>query len=215
MRGLATLSSKVDPAAWPMATAASLPTTREQTIRAASHWVGLTFPGMMLDPGSLAGRFSSARPARGPEPSSLMSLLIFSIESATVFSVPPSCACASCAAKDSNLFGAVTKGRPVMSFTFWATVTAYLGCVFNPVPTAVPPSARSYRSSSDCSVRLMAMSCRQAGRQAARLSSFESVTYFSKNYLLGLKVKSYYLRKHLMVPAMRTGEGRWPGEGER
>mmetsp|Transcript_10535 Transcript_10535/g.21722 ORF Transcript_10535/g.21722 Transcript_10535/m.21722 type:complete len:209 (-) Transcript_10535:73-699(-) len=166
MRGLATLSSKVDPAAWPMATAASLPTTREQTIRAASHWVGLTFPGMMLDPGSLAGRFSSARPARGPEPSSLMSLLIFSIESATVFSVPPSCACASCAAKDSNLFGAVTKGRPVMSFTFWATVTAYLGCVFNPVPTAVPPSARSYRSSSDCSVRLMAMSCRQAGRQA-------------------------------------------------
>lgn len=33
-----------------------------------SHCVGLTFPGMMEDPGSFAGKISSPRPQRGPEP---------------------------------------------------------------------------------------------------------------------------------------------------
>jgi len=33
----------------------------------ASHCVGLTFPGMMDEPGSLAGRINSPNPLRGPE----------------------------------------------------------------------------------------------------------------------------------------------------
>ena len=35
----------------------------------ASHWVGLTLPGMIEEPGSFSGRFSSPSPLRGPEPS--------------------------------------------------------------------------------------------------------------------------------------------------
>ena len=34
----------------------------------ASHWVGLTLPGMIELPGSFAGSFSSPSPQRGPEP---------------------------------------------------------------------------------------------------------------------------------------------------
>ena len=37
----------------------------------ASHCVGLTLPGMMLEPGSFSGRFSSFNPQRGPLASSL------------------------------------------------------------------------------------------------------------------------------------------------
>ena len=37
----------------------------------ASHWVGLTLPGMMLEPGSFSGRFSSFSPQRGPLANSL------------------------------------------------------------------------------------------------------------------------------------------------
>ncbi len=32
----------------------------------ASHWVGLTLPGMIEEPGSFSGRISSPRPERGP-----------------------------------------------------------------------------------------------------------------------------------------------------
>jgi hypothetical protein len=39
-----------------------------QTITMASHWAGLTLPGMIEEPGSLAGRTSSPRPQRGPAP---------------------------------------------------------------------------------------------------------------------------------------------------
>ena len=48
-----------------------------QTITMASHWVGLTSPGMIELPGSLAGSFSAAAPARGLEASQRMSLAIF------------------------------------------------------------------------------------------------------------------------------------------
>jgi hypothetical protein len=40
--------------------------TCAQTMVTASHCVGLTFPGMMELPGSLAGRDSSPMPQRGP-----------------------------------------------------------------------------------------------------------------------------------------------------
>src|SRR5580704_11002552 len=42
----------------------------------ASHCVGLTLPGMIDEPGSLLGSFSSASPQRGPEASQRMSLAI-------------------------------------------------------------------------------------------------------------------------------------------
>ena len=43
-----------------------LPCTRQATMVRASHWVGLTLPGMMEEPGSLAGIVNSPRPALGP-----------------------------------------------------------------------------------------------------------------------------------------------------
>jgi hypothetical protein len=50
---------------------------------------------------------------------------------------------ASWAASASNLLGAVTKGRPVISAMLAATVSPQPGDVFSPVPTAVPPCASS------------------------------------------------------------------------
>jgi hypothetical protein len=37
------------------------------TITIASHWVGLTFPGMIEEPGSFSGSSNSPRPQRRPE----------------------------------------------------------------------------------------------------------------------------------------------------
>ena len=59
-----------------------------QTMIIASLWVGLTFPGMIDEPGSLAGRTSSPRPLRGPEPSQRRSSAILVSETARVRSVP-------------------------------------------------------------------------------------------------------------------------------
>ena len=42
----------------------------------ASHWVGLTLPGMIDEPGSFGGSTSSASPLRGPDPSHRMSSAI-------------------------------------------------------------------------------------------------------------------------------------------
>ena len=42
----------------------------------ASHWVGLTLPGMIDEPGSFSGISSSAKPARGPHDIRRMSLAI-------------------------------------------------------------------------------------------------------------------------------------------
>jgi hypothetical protein len=50
---------------------------------------------------------------------------------------------ASWAASASNLLGAVTKGRPVISAMLAATVSPQPGEVLSPVPTAVPPCASS------------------------------------------------------------------------
>ena len=75
IRGAYRFSSRKPPAP-AMATAWSYPMTCTATMVRASHWVGLTLPGMMVEPGSLAGRSSSWRPARGPLPSHLMSLAI-------------------------------------------------------------------------------------------------------------------------------------------
>ena len=54
----------------------------------ASHCVGLIFPGMIELPGSLAGSCNSPSPARGPHPSSRMSLEMRNIATANPRSCP-------------------------------------------------------------------------------------------------------------------------------
>ena len=123
--------------------AASLPKTCTHTCVSASHCVGLTLPGMMLEPGSLEGMESSWKPQRGPDADHRTSLAIFISEPARRFKAPLISTTASCADSASNLLGAVTKGSPVSAAMFCATRSAHSGCVLRPVPTAVPPIAIS------------------------------------------------------------------------
>ncbi|CCK02452.1 Binding-protein-dependent transport systems inner membrane component [Cronobacter sakazakii 701] len=111
----------------------------------ASHCVGFTLPGMMDEPGSFSGIEISPMPQRGPLASQRTSLAIFISEAASPFSAPWACTSASQVASASNLLGAVTNGWPVNAASSFATRSAYSGCVFSPVPTAVPPSASSAR----------------------------------------------------------------------
>ena len=55
----------------------SLPMTWKATWLTTSAITGFTFPGMMLEPGWRAGRFSSPSPQRGPEAISRRSFAIF------------------------------------------------------------------------------------------------------------------------------------------
>ena len=68
--------------------AASLPTTRAATCTTDSHITGLTLPGMIDEPGCVAGRASSERPQRGPLPNQRMSLAILLRLTAIVLSSP-------------------------------------------------------------------------------------------------------------------------------
>src|SRR5262249_23103053 len=79
----------------------------------ASHWVGLTFPGMIEEPGSLDGIVNSANPARGPHDIRRISLAILYNETARVRRLPDKCTSASWAPCTANLLGADTNGRPV------------------------------------------------------------------------------------------------------
>ena len=54
----------------------------------ASHQVGLTFPGIILLPGSFSGKLNSPNPDRGPDPKNLISLAIFIIDTDKVLSEP-------------------------------------------------------------------------------------------------------------------------------
>src|SRR5207253_2033737 len=84
------------------------------------------------------------RPAGvGPEPSQRMSLAIFMRAVASVRTVPLAMTMASCEARAANLFGADTNGKPVSAAIRAAPRSANCGCVFKPVPTAVPPRASS------------------------------------------------------------------------
>ncbi len=67
---------------------------------------------------------------------------------ANVFNAPLAATTASCAANWANLFSALTKLSPVMLDISSATSWENSGCVFRPVPTAVPPKASSNKSSS-------------------------------------------------------------------
>src|SRR3569623_3067381 len=77
----------------------------------ASHWVGLTLPGMIDEPVSFSGSASSPSPERGPEPRKRMSLAILNRLAATVLIAPCEKTIASWAASASYLFGAVVHGR--------------------------------------------------------------------------------------------------------
>ena len=112
MIGRIAFSSKL-PCEPAKATAVSSPMTWMHTITIASHWVGLTLPGMIEQPGSLAGSISSPRPQRGPEASQRMSLAIFIRPTASPRNVAPAATIASEPPWASNLFGAVTNGLPV------------------------------------------------------------------------------------------------------
>ncbi len=85
--GIYTFSSKLP---WEAArpTATSLAITCTQTIVRASHWVGLTLPGMMELPGSFSGIVISPMPQRGPLASQRTSLAIFIRLAASAF-IPP------------------------------------------------------------------------------------------------------------------------------
>src|SRR5580698_4300786 len=75
MRGLYTFISRYPPAP-PKPTATSLAITWTAIMVTASAWVGFTLPGMIDEPGSFAGITNSAKPARGPQDISRMSLAI-------------------------------------------------------------------------------------------------------------------------------------------
>ena len=95
-------------------------------------------------PGSFSGKFNSPIPHRGPEPSHRISFAIFIKDEARVFNTPLNSTSAQWVANPSNLFLPVINGLPVNSAILAADLTANSGCVFKPVPTAVPPSASSY-----------------------------------------------------------------------
>ena len=131
-----------------METAVSLPMTCTATMVRASHWVGLTLPGIMEEPGSLAGMVISPRPRRGPEASQRTSLAIFIRSQARAFSAPWANTSSSFDVKAWNLLGAVTKGLPVSSVRASAAALSKPAGAFRPVPTAVPPRASSCRGGS-------------------------------------------------------------------
>ena len=68
---------------------------------------------MIEEPGSFSGKNNSPNPQRGPEPRNIKSLAIFIKLDARVDNDPWKSTNASCAARASNLFGAVTNSNPV------------------------------------------------------------------------------------------------------
>src|SRR3954451_2985512 len=149
--GIITFSSKL-PDAPATVTVASLPTTWAHTIRVASGSTGLTFPGMMLDPGCRSGRLISARPVRGPDDIHRRSLQIFVRPTAIVLSCPDSSTRASRAPCASKWLAASVNGSPVAVASSAITFSANPAGVLIPVPTAVPPSGScATRGSTDSS----------------------------------------------------------------
>jgi len=69
-------------------TTTSFPITRQATWMADSAMTGLTLPGMIEEPGCVAGSDSSNMLHLGPDPSKRMSLAILESETAIVFSSP-------------------------------------------------------------------------------------------------------------------------------
>ena len=111
----------------------------------ASHCVGLTFAGIIDEPGSLLGMRISPMPQRGPLASQRMSLAILSNAPASVRTCADRLAKLSCADSATNLFGALTNGSPVICTRCCAHSVPNSVGAFKPVPTAVPPIAKGYK----------------------------------------------------------------------
>ena len=105
--------------------------------------VGFTLPGMMLLPGSFSGIEISPMPQRGPLLSQRMSLAIFISAVASTPMAPCAWAMASWPASAANLLAALVKAMPVVVLRRLATASPKPLGAFRPVPTAVPPMARS------------------------------------------------------------------------
>ena len=143
MIGRMALSSKLP---WLPANATQLssPSTWMQTITMASHWVGFTLPGMIDEPGSLAGRISSLSPQRGPEASQRMSLAIFISGTASPRSAGVARDHGVEAALGGELVGRGHERLAGQLGDLGRTSAPKPGGAFRPVPTAVPPMASSY-----------------------------------------------------------------------
>ena len=85
--GIITLISKL-PDCPATAIAASFPIACAATWQTDSGITGFTLPGIIELPGWTSGSVISPIPARGPDPSQRMSLLIFIRLTANVFSIP-------------------------------------------------------------------------------------------------------------------------------
>ena len=115
----------------------------------ASHCVGFTFPGMMDEPGSLDGSFSSIRPDLGPDANNRISFAIFCSVVATELRAWDACSMGRCALMPENLFLAGLKGNLSCVDSSSHTVWSKLCGALRPVPIAVPPMGSSNRWSSD------------------------------------------------------------------
>lgn len=92
---------------------------------------------MILLPGSFSGKLNSPNPHLGPDPKYLMSFAIFMNETARTLSAPEASTMASCAARASNLFGAVWKVSPVILEISRATLTSNPLRVLSPCERSV------------------------------------------------------------------------------
>ena len=141
--GMNTFSSKL-PWDAAMDTATSFAITCTATMVTCSHWVGFTFPGMMEEPGSFSGIVISPNPFRGPDASQRTSLAIFIRSQARAFMAPCAKTSSSLEVRAWNLLGSVRNSFPVREEMTRATSVSKPAGAFNPVPTAVPPSARCF-----------------------------------------------------------------------
>ena len=110
--------------------------TWAQTIERASHWVGFILPGIIEEPGSLAGNINSAIPLLGPEDKTRISFAILNKVEVRISKPLITSMKTSCEDKDSNLLGAVLKENLVNFLKWFANNFPKFLCAFIPDPTA-------------------------------------------------------------------------------
>jgi hypothetical protein len=133
--------------------AVSFPITWADTWHTTSGITGLTLPGMIELPFCSSGMKISASPARGPEPIQRRSFAIFVSDTARPFSAADASTSPSRFACASNGSAGGRIRSPVSADSRSRTSAANRGCVFSPVPTAVPPSGIFPSRSSVASIR--------------------------------------------------------------
>src|SRR4051812_45568704 len=119
--------------------------TRYATMFVTSGITGFTLPGMIDDPGCVAGRLISCSPQRGPDESRRRSLPTFASLIARLFKTDEysTNAWVSCVAS-TRLFDSLIGSCE--TFVRWsAHFCAYPAGALRPVPIAVPPMLISHR----------------------------------------------------------------------